>query len=97
MNEKRKIYYEKFDSRLDEWGAQIDQLKARSSTIRAEIAQEYDEALEALRAKHTVAMGRLKELKESGDGAWDEMVAGLEKILEEGKATYKNAVARFHS
>jgi hypothetical protein len=97
MNEKRKIYYEKLDAQLDEWGAQIDQLKAKSATVKAEIVQDYKQALDNLQRKHAEGLIRLKELKASGDDAWDDLVAGLEKILAEGKAAYHNAVSRFKS
>jgi hypothetical protein len=95
MNEQRKAFYEKFDAQLNQWGAQIDQLKARSATARAEIAQEYGQALDDFQRKHAEALVRLKQLKASGDGAWDDLVAGLETILAEGKAAYHNALSRF--
>jgi len=97
MNEKRKAYYEKFDAQLDQWGAQIDQLKARSATAKAEIVQDCNQALDTFQRKHAEGLTRLKELKTSGDDAWDDLVAGLEKILAEGKAAYHNAVSRFKS
>jgi hypothetical protein len=97
MNEKRKVFYEKFDAQLDEWGAQIELLKARSATLKAGIVQDYNEALDAFQHKHAEGLTRLKELKASGDDAWDDLVAGLEKILAEGKVAYHNAISRFKS
>jgi predicted kinase len=97
MNEKRKVYYEKFDAQLDAWSAQIEVLKAKSTTIRAEIAQEYNAALDTFQVKHAEALSRLRELKASGDEAWNELVAALEKVLEEGKAAYENAASRIRT
>ena len=46
MNEHRKEIFEKFDAQLDQWGAQIDRLKARSAIAMAmaEIVHEFDQA-----------------------------------------------------
>lgn len=97
MNEKRKVFYEKLDAQLDEWGVQIDQLKARSATVKAGVIQDYNQALGTFQRKHAEGLVKLKELKASGDEAWDDLVAGLEKILAEGKDAYHNAVSRFKS
>lgn len=97
MNEKRKAFYEKVDAQLDEWGVQIDQLKARSATVKAGIVQDYNQALDTFQHKHAEGLTRLKELKASGDDAWDDLVAGLEKLLAEGKVAYHNAISRFKS
>ena len=97
MNEKRKVFYEKFDAQLDEWGAQIELLKAKSATVKAGIVQDYNEALDTFQHKHAEGLARLRELKASGDDAWDDLVAGLEKILAEGKVAYHNVVSRFKS
>ncbi|MDR3670662.1 MAG: hypothetical protein P4L36_07455 [Holophaga sp.] len=95
MNEKRKAYYEKFDAQLDEWGVQIDHLKARTAAAKDEFIRDHEPALDALQRKHEEAMATMKDLKAAGDDAWDDLVAGLEKILADGKAAYHNAVSHF--
>jgi len=95
MNEKRKVFYEKLDAQLDEWSAQIDQLKARSAVAKAGFLTDYGQTLDALQNKHAEAMVKLKELRNAGDDAWDDLVAGLERVLADGKAAYRDAVSRF--
>ncbi len=97
MNEKRKEFYGKLDAQLDEWGAQIDHLKARSATAKADFLTDYGQTLDAFQRKHAEALAKLKELKAAGDEAWDGLVAGMEKVLADGKAAYHAAVARFKS
>jgi hypothetical protein len=96
MNENRKVFYEKFDARLEELSAQLAQLKARSLTVKAELLGDYAKATEAFQHKHSEAWARLKELKESGNEARGDLARGLERILAEGKVAYHEAVARFH-
>jgi len=95
MNEKRRAFYEKLDVQMDEWSIQIDQLKARTATVTGEWVNEYRHALEAFQHKHAEALAKVKELGVAGDEAWDEVVAGMEKILAEGKAAYHSAVSKF--
>ena len=71
--------------------------QGQSATARAEIVHDYGQALDGFQHKHTEALTRLKELKASGDDAWDDLVAGLEKILVEGRGACHNAVSRFKS
>jgi hypothetical protein len=97
MNEKHKEFYEKLDAQLDEWGAQIDHLKARSATAKANFLTDYGQSLEAFQRKHAEALAKLKELRAAGDEAWDDLVAGLEQVLADGKTAYHTALARFKS
>jgi len=95
MNEKRKAFYEAVDAQLDAWGAQIEQLRLRASAAKAEFQDEHSHTLEALQHRHAEAMVRLRELRASGDQAWDDLGAGLSRILAEGKAACHAALSRF--
>ena len=95
MNEKRKAFYEAVDAQLDAWGAQIEHLKLRAGAAKAEFLDEHSHTLEALQHRHAEAMVRLRELRASGDEAWDDLGAGLSRILAEGKAACHAALSRF--
>jgi len=97
MNENRKAFYEKFDAQLEEWGAQIGQLKARGAHAKVEFMSDYAHSLDAFQEKHAEGLARMKVLKAAGDDAWDDVKAGMEKILAEGKVAYHAAVSRFKS
>jgi hypothetical protein len=95
MNEKRKAFYAAVDAQLDAWGAQIEHLKLRASAAKAEFLDEHTQTIEALQQRHAEAMVRLRELRASGDEAWDDLGAGLSRILAEGKTACHAAMSRF--
>jgi hypothetical protein len=95
MNENRRAFYEKLDAQLEEWTRQIAQLKAKTALVKAEFMSDHARTLDALQEKRNAAWVKLKELKGSGDDAWDDVVLGLEKMLAEGKVAYHEAVSSF--
>jgi len=95
MNEKRKAFHAAVDAQLEAWGAQIEHLKLRASAAKAEFLDEHTQTIEALQQRHAEAMVRLRELRASGDEAWDDLGAGLSRILAEGKTACHAAMSRF--
>jgi hypothetical protein len=95
MNEKREAIYEKLDTQLTAWSAQMDRFKAMGASAEAKFTSECGTTLEALQHKHAEASAKLAELKAAGDEAWDRLEAGLEKILADGTAAYHAAEAKF--
>ena len=95
MTDKRKAYEEKFDAQLKEWGAQIALLKAKADKAKADVKIEYYKTLETLQGKQDVARTKLKELRSSGDDAWEDVKTGAENVWTEIKAVFQNAASRF--
>lgn len=71
-------YVRKMHSKLDQWSSEIDALAARVNQAGAEARAEYHQQIEALRSKRDEARERLAELQQSGEGAWEDMKAGVE-------------------
>jgi hypothetical protein len=94
MNENRKAMYEKLDTQLTAWSAQMDRFKAMGASAEAKFTSECGTTLEALQHKHAEASAKLTELKAAGDEAWDRLEAGLEKIMADGTAAYHSAVSK---
>jgi len=94
MDEKRKAFYEKIDTQLTEWSAQIDRLKVMGASAEAKFTSDCGKAMEVLQHRRAEAQGKLAELKAASDEAWDNLVAGLEKILAEGTEAYHKIVAK---
>jgi nucleotide-binding universal stress UspA family protein len=94
-SEKRKVYQEKIEAQLKEWGAKIDELKAKAERSKAELKVKYESQVEDLRIKQEALEKRLKEFKESGDEAWEDFKDGLEDALDEMKKALKRAASRF--
>jgi hypothetical protein len=95
MKDKRKAYEEKLEAQFEEWNAQIAMLKAKADNAKADAKIEYYKNIESLERKQEVAGNRLRELKTSGDEAWEELKTGAEKAWDEVKAAYHNAAAKF--
>jgi len=95
MGDQRKAYEEKHDAQLKEWNAQIALLKAKAEKMTAEMKIEYYKAIESLQHKQGEAGIKLRELKASGDEAWEDMKAGLEKAWTEVKTAFHEATSKF--
>jgi hypothetical protein len=95
MNEKRRVFYEKFDAQLEEWSAQIAHLKARGVAVKTEFIIDFSDTLDALQLKRNEGWAKLKELKAARDEAWEDLEKAMEKIITEGKAAFHEAISRF--
>jgi hypothetical protein len=94
MNEKRKAFYEKLDTQLGEWSAQIDRLKVMGASAEAKFTSDCGKTMEVLQHKRAEVLVDLAELKAASDDAWDGLVVKLEKVMAEGTAAYHAVVAK---
>jgi nucleotide-binding universal stress UspA family protein len=93
--EKKKAYQEKIEAQLREWGAKIDEVKAKAETSKAELKIKYEKQVEDLRTKQDLVHQKLRELRESGEEAWEGLKTGTEKSLDELKASLDRALLAF--
>ena len=93
--QEKKAYQEKIDVQLKEWGARIDDLKAKAEKSKTEIKTKYEKQIEDLRAKQEVAQRKLGELRESGENIWEGLKTGLEKSLDELKDAFDRTISKF--
>jgi nucleotide-binding universal stress UspA family protein len=94
-SEKRKAYQEKIEAQLKEWGAKIEDLKAKAQKSKAELKTKYEIQIEDLRAKQEAVQKKLREFRESGEEAWEGLKIGVEKSLEELKGSLDSALSTF--
>lgn len=94
MTDKRKAYEEKFEAQLKEWDVQIDLLKAKADTAKAEAKVGYYAKIEGLQQKRDLAKTKLQELKAAGDEAWKDLKTGAEKAWTEVKTAFHDATAK---
>jgi chromosome segregation ATPase len=86
----KEAYQEKTRARLREWQARVDVLKARADKAEAEKKIEYHEQIEALRSKQEQARQKLDALQAAGEGAWEDLKAGVDSALDDlGEAVGK--------
>ena len=92
---EKRDYQEKIETQVKEWAAKIDALKSKAEKTRAEAQTLYLQQLETLRVKLEEARHKLKDLKESGGGAWGELKTGIDKALKELKEAFGRAKTKF--
>jgi nucleotide-binding universal stress UspA family protein len=92
---KRKTYQEKVEVQLQEWGIQIDVLKAKAGKSKVEAKEAYLNQIEELKRKLESARQNLHKIKDSGGEAWGEVKAGMDKTLEDLKQTFNRARSKF--
>jgi archaellum component FlaC len=92
--EKKKAYQEKIEGQLREWGAKIDELKARAETSKTELKMKYEKQIEDLRSKQEVVQQKLHEFKESGEETWEEIKTTIEKGMNDLKDSFDRAVSK---
>lgn len=91
----KEAYEKKMQARLDEWSAEIDVLKAKADTAKADARVEYYKQVEELKIKKQAAKAKLAELRKAGDGAWEDLKTGLESAWDSMEKAVKSAASRF--
>jgi hypothetical protein len=91
----KEAYQQKMDAQLKEWSVDIDQLKAKAGSAKADLKVAYEKQLAELRAKHGEGRTKLDEIKESSGDAWEELKTGTDHVLNEIQAHLKSAKDKF--
>jgi chromosome segregation ATPase len=65
--ETREAYIERLETKLKEWSAEIDKLKAKAERSEVKIKEEYHKRIEDLRARRDDIKKRIQKLKEAGE------------------------------
>lgn len=88
-------YVRKMHSKLDHWSAEIDKLAAKAYQSKADIRVEYNQQIEELRSKRNEARNKLERLQDAGEGAWEDMKAGVETAWNAIGTAIDSAKSRF--
>jgi hypothetical protein len=91
----REAYQEKMEAQLDRWNAEIAKLQARADEAKAQAKIEYLEQIAQLRQRQDKARRKLDEMKKAGDGAWQDLKAGLELAWDDLSSALESAASRF--
>jgi DNA repair ATPase RecN len=75
----REVYIEKMAAKLKEWDAKIEKLEIKAKASTTDVKKEYNREIEDLKRQREKVQAKIHKLRESGDDAWDELKAGLEK------------------
>lgn len=91
----KEAYEKKLQSKLDEWSADIDKLKAKADSAEADAQLEYYRQIEELRTMQETASKKLDELKAASDDAWEDLKAGIDSAWDSLSSSIKSATSRF--
>lgn len=91
----KEAYEKKLKAQLDEWGAEIDKLKAKADNAEADAQLKYYKQIEELRSMQEDANNKLAELREASDDAWEDLKAGIDSAWDSLSSAVRSAVSRF--
>lgn len=81
---------------LDKLNAEIDTLSDKAEHARADVREEYREQIAQLRTRQAQARDRLASLRDAGDGAWEDLKAGMEMAKDAIGEAIESARSRFN-
>jgi predicted P-loop ATPase len=91
----RQRYQAKIEAKLRELDREITALKAKAAKQGKETGKEADQQLPELERKYEIARQKYEKFKESSQGAWQDMKAGIDAAIQDLQAAYDRAAERF--
>ena len=85
----------KMERKLNNWGDEVENLRAKVDRLGSEAKGKFQEQAEELRAKQESARQKLQELRKAGGEAWEDLQAGAEAALDDLKKTLEKAVKKW--
>lgn len=92
---KRDVDQGEMEKKLQDWGAKLDEMKAKADQSGADTKAQLDGKIEALTVKRDAMQQRLADLKGSSDEAWDSMKTGLQAAWNDLSDAFEEAAAKF--
>lgn len=92
---KKRAYQEKIEAQLKELAGKIEVLIAKAERAKEGAKVKYGPQIEALRAKQESVRQKLRDLKEPGSAAWEDLMKGLDSAISDLKTAVQSAIARF--
>jgi len=93
--EQMQAFREQTEIKLNEYKEEFDQLQAKAEKMGGDAKAKADEQLTALHQKREVVAEKLKELRSSGENAWEQLKSGIDAAMEDLGNAYKKAAAEF--
>ncbi len=83
------------ESTLKEWGAKIDELKAKTDEVGDDAKADIQTKIEYLESKKAEMQSNLDKLKASSDDAWESVVSGFQGAWAELGNAFEEAASKF--
>lgn len=92
----RDEYVKKMHDLLDKLNAEIETLAEKAEHAQADVREEYREQIAQLRTRQGQARDKLASLRDAGEGAWEDLKAGMEMAKEAIGEAVESAKSRFN-
>lgn len=92
----RDDYVKKMHDLLDKLNTEIDALAEKAEHARADVREEYREQIAQLRTRQGQARDKLASLRDAGEGAWEDLKAGMEMAKEAIGEAIESVKSRFN-
>lgn len=91
----KQAYVEKLEAQVREGTAKIDQLRAKTDAAKADAKLEYQQQIDHLQNQKNQLRGKLNEIKQAGEGAWESLRDGVAAAVNDLKAAVDRAMSKF--
>lgn len=92
---ERQQYQEKIEAKLRELDGEIAALKAKSARQGKESGKDFNQQIAELEQKVKDARQKFDKLKESSQGAWQDMKVGIDAAVKDLQTAYGRAAMHF--
>lgn len=92
--DNKELYQQKLQAQLDEWVADIDKLRAKASGASADTQLQLNREIDTLQARIDEAKGKVSELAEAGEDAWESVKGSTEAIWNSVSTAFGDAIAK---
>jgi hypothetical protein len=82
-------------TKLDEWNSEISKLEVKARQKEAEARQDYDQRIEALKAKRQEVNASLDQMRQASEAAWKDLKAGIDLAANALGEALRSAASRF--
>ena len=91
----KEAYKQKMEAELELAQAKLAEFKAQAKSSAADVRIKYAKQVDELEQKVDATKGKLKELGEASDDAWEQIKVGVESAWGALSAAIQNAAAKF--
>ncbi len=91
----KEAYLQKMQAKLDEWDANINALKAKTSGANADAQIELNKQVDNLKSERNEMKQKYEELKDASEDAWEDIRDGAESAWDRVTLSFNNAIDRF--
>lgn len=92
---EKRGFEDKFEERLREWKARVEELRELSEKAAADMKRFYRGQLEELEAKQTELRARMDEIRKATGANWKDMISAYDKAIDDFEKALDRIVQRF--